>query len=248
MCAQSALPHTDRAPAGRRAEEELRARAVERLIGVRSSKVGFYAAWRQKSARLDRTIETLERISTALCATAAGPGAVCRAVVEAAAHHLSAPWAALAFADGASHGLPSVILHAERQTAALPCDRELAELAGRACLEREPVALACTGGRALIAPMPLRGELVGALAVALGESAARPDGGAPAGDGALDARAALEGSDVSIIVTLANHAGLALHNAWLLQESERQRLRSEAVSRVAARRAAELERRNLELE
>src|SRR5579875_2230055 len=233
MCAQSALPHTDRAPAGRRGEEELRARAVERLIGVRSSKVGFYAAWRQKSARLDRTIETLERISTALWATA---------------HHLSAPWAALAFADGASHGLPSVILHAERQTAALPCDRELAELAGRACLEREPVALACTGGRALIAPMPLRGELVGALAVALGESAARPDGGAPAGDGALDARAALEGSDVSIIVTLANHAGLALHNAWLLQESERQRLRSEAVSRVAARRAAELERRNLELE
>ena len=41
-------------------------------------------------------------------------------------------------------------------------------------------------------------------------------------------------SDVSILVTLANHAGVALHNASLFQENER--------------RAAELERRGSELE
>ena len=71
--------------------------ALERLIGVRSSKPSFYAAWRDKSARLDHTIETLERISSALCAAPAGPVAVCDAVVEAAAHHFDARWAAMVF-------------------------------------------------------------------------------------------------------------------------------------------------------
>ncbi|MGH2883949.1 MAG: hypothetical protein ACRDPA_14850, partial [Solirubrobacteraceae bacterium] len=70
---------------------------LERLIGVRSSKPSFYAAWRDKSARLDHTIETLERISSALCAAPAGPVAVCDAVVEAAARHFDARWAAMVF-------------------------------------------------------------------------------------------------------------------------------------------------------
>jgi hypothetical protein len=45
------------------------------------------ATWREKSARLDRTIETLERISAALYVTAERPGALCQAVVDAAGHH-----------------------------------------------------------------------------------------------------------------------------------------------------------------
>src|SRR5919197_2006838 len=86
--------------------------ALERLIGVRSSKPSFYAAWRDKSARLDHTIETLERISAALCAAPEGPGAVCDLVVEAAAHHFDAQWAAMMFfRDDAGDGVPRVIVH-----------------------------------------------------------------------------------------------------------------------------------------
>src|SRR5215469_6451780 len=92
MSVASASPPTDRHPA-------VDPPALERLIGVRSSKPSFYAAWRDKSARLDHTIETLERISAALCAAPAGPVAVCDAVVEAAAHHFDARWAAMVFSD-----------------------------------------------------------------------------------------------------------------------------------------------------
>ena len=83
MSATSAPPPTERS-AG------VDQPALEHLIGVRSSKPSFYAAWRDKSARLDHTIETLERISSALCAAPAGPVAVCDAVVEAAAYHFDA--------------------------------------------------------------------------------------------------------------------------------------------------------------
>src|ERR1700751_1856045 len=66
------------------------------------------------------------------------------------------------------------------------------------------------------APMPVKGGPGGILAVGL------PDG------------TEVAASDISILVTLANHAGVALHNASLFQENER--------------RAAELERRGSELE
>ena len=66
------------------------------------------------------------------------------------------------------------------------------------------------------APMPVQGKLAGILVVGLPDS----EEVAP--------------SDVSILVTLANHAGVALHNASLFQEN--------------GRRAAELERRGSELE
>ena len=64
--------------------------------------------------------------------------------------------------------------------------------------------------------MPVQGKLAGVLVVGL------PDG------------VEVAPSDVSILVTLANHAGVALHNASLFQENER--------------RASELERRGSELE
>jgi signal transduction histidine kinase/DNA-binding CsgD family transcriptional regulator len=71
-------------------------------------------------------------------------------------------------------------------------------------------------GVLVAAPVPVGGDPAGILAVGL------PNG--------IEVRP----GDVSILVTLANHAGVALHNASLLQESER--------------RAAELERRGSELE
>src|SRR5690349_647746 len=103
--------------------------ALERLIGVRSSKPSFYAAWRDKSARLDHTIETLERISSALCATPEGPGAVCDAVVDAAAHHFDARWAAMMLSRE----------HVVRRSAVSP--RTLARLAERALAAQRPVML-----------------------------------------------------------------------------------------------------------
>jgi signal transduction histidine kinase len=200
--------------------------ALERLIGVRSSKPSFYAAWRDKSARLDHTIETLERISSALCTAPAGPVAVCDAVLEAATHHFGARWAAMVFS--AAHpgvGTARVFVHASDgviqrwevppRTLAALTDQTLAAkgpvLADHAGLEfgGEPCVIAA-------APMPVHGKLAGILVVGLADGEA------------------VAPSDVSILVTLANHAGVALHNASLFQEN--------------GRRAAELERRGSELE
>ena len=217
-------------------------RLLERLIGIRSSKPSFYAAWREKSARLDRTIETLERISAALCATPEGPGALCEAVVEAAGHHFSARWAAMTFAAGPLvHELPAVIVHSEGRVArgwdhappVLPALTSRALASRRAVVaaaDNEPEPQAGEEGGAVAVPMPLRDELAGALAVGLPEDAEVAD------------------SDLSVLVTLANHAGTALHNAWTFQESERLRVRWEAASRTAERHAEELERRSRELE
>jgi signal transduction histidine kinase len=201
-------------------------RALERLIGVRSSKPSFYAAWRDKSARLDHTIETLERISSALCTAPAGPVAVCDAVVEAAAHHFSARWAAMVFSGDVGVGMARVFVHASQcviQRWEVP-PRMLATLTDRTLAAQRPLladhdeGLEFGGEPCVIvtAPMPVQGEPAGILAVGL------PDG------------VEVAPSDVSILVTLANHAGVALHNASLFQENER--------------RAAELERRRSELE
>jgi len=202
-------------------------RALERLIGVRSSRPNFYAAWRDKSDRLDHTIETLERISSALCAAPAGPVAVCDAVVEAAAHHFDARWAAMVFSgEHAGVGMARVFIHASHcviQRWEMP-PRMLEVLTERTLAAQRPIladhdeGLEFGGEPCVIvtAPMPVQGDPAGILAVGL------PDG------------VKVAPSDVSILVTLANHAGVALHNASLFQENER--------------RSAELERRGSELE
>jgi signal transduction histidine kinase len=219
MSAASASPPTERAGV-----DPL---ALERLIGVRSSKPSFYAAWRDKSARLDHTIETLERTSSALCAAPAGPVAVCDAVVEAAAHHFDARWAAMVFSsEDAAIGAARVFVHASSgviQRWAVP-PRMLEALTEQTLAAKGPVlaehdeGLEFGGEPCVIAaaPMPVHGKLAGILVVGL-----------PHGDEVAP-------SDVSILVTLANHAGVALHNASLFQEN--------------GRRAAELERRGSELE
>jgi signal transduction histidine kinase len=201
--------------------------ALERLIGVRSSKPSFYAAFRDKSARLDHTIETLERISSALCAAPAGPVAVCDAVVEAAARHFDARWAAMVFsAEDAGVGAARVFVHASDgviQRWEVP-PRMLAMLTDQTLAAKGPVladreeGLEFGGEPCVIvaAPMPVHGKHGGILVVGLAESVT------------------VAPSDVSILVTLANHAGVALHNASLFQEN--------------GRRSAELERRSSELE
>ncbi len=216
MSATSALPPTDRA------------QTLERLIGVRSSKPSFYAAWRDNSERLDRSIETLEHISAALCAASQGPDALCDAVVEAAAHHFAAPWAAITFA-GESEGAEPVDVIRGAGVGAAPASgaksEQLLEHAARAALDAAgPVILGLaelgeelrditSTDRLVAAPMPVSGELLGALAVGL-----RRD-------------FVVQSTDISILVTLANHAGVALHNARLFAQSERVRRRLEDAGR-----------------
>jgi len=114
-------------------------------------------------------------------------------------------------------------------------------LAARAVAARGPVMVGADEGIGwnrgdeepgdlLAVPLLLGDELAGSLSVG------------------LPADAQVEESDMSVLVTLANHAGLALHNAWTLQESERHREEAEAASRAAERHAAELERRSSQLE
>jgi len=219
MSATSASPPTDRA------------RALERLIGVRSSKPSFYAAWRENSARLDRAIETLERISTALCAASEGPGALCDAVVEAAAHHFDATWAAITFSGDGDGRAPTHVIRrgggdpppaaGSGTNDSEPLLEDVARRAldavgpvrlGPAELDAPTRDLAADGG-VLAAPMPVQGELVGVLAVGLRREAV------------------VQSTDVSILVTLANHAGVALHNARLFAQSEHVRRRLEEAGR-----------------
>jgi signal transduction histidine kinase len=205
MSATSASPPSDRN------------QTLERLIGVRSSKPSFYAAWRENSERLDRSIETLERISTALCAAPEGPGVLCDAVVEAAAHHFDAPWAALTFAGenivtpGLADPEPLLERVAERALAAQgPVRLAPGDLEG---LDDAVRQLPETGSGVVAAPMPVQGELAGVLAVGL-----RRD-------------AVVSSSDISILVTLANHAGVALHTARLFEQSQLVRRRLEEAGR-----------------
>jgi signal transduction histidine kinase len=243
MSAGSASPPTEVVGGGAATDES--ERVVKRQIRARSSKSSFYAAWREMSARLDRTIETLERISAALWVTPEGPGALCRAVVDAASHHFSARWAAMTFIDGArSRELPDVILRSADGVGSGRDDAPpgLRALTARAVAARGPVVERPDDGHAKVGsgepggavavavPMLLRDELAGALAVG------------------LPTDIQVEDSDLSVLLTLANHAELALHNAWLLQESERLRERAEAASRAAERHATELDRRSRQLE
>jgi signal transduction histidine kinase len=200
---------------------------LERFVGGSSSNPSFSVDWCDKSDRLDHTLETLARISSALSTAPADPVAVFEAVVEAAADALDARWAAMVL-SGVHDGLGIARVFVLPGQGVIERwevpPRVLSALTDRTLAARGPVvaendeSLEFGGDPCVLvtAPMPVRDEPAGILAVAL-----------PYGAGVAP-------SDVSILVTLANHAGVALHNASVLQENEH--------------RAAELERRGCELE
>lgn len=70
------------------------------LTGIRSGKPSYYPEYRHSAERLRRVIHALDRISAALVRTHEGSEALVRAVVAAAADHLSARWVAFALVDG----------------------------------------------------------------------------------------------------------------------------------------------------
>jgi signal transduction histidine kinase len=73
---------------------------LEALTGLRSGKPHYYPEYRVAAERMRRVIHALERISAALVRTMEGSEALVRAVVEAAANHLSAEWVVFALVDG----------------------------------------------------------------------------------------------------------------------------------------------------
>jgi signal transduction histidine kinase len=73
---------------------------LEALTGLRSGKPHYYPEYRTSAERLRRVIHALDRISAALVRTMEGSEALVRAVVEAAADHLSADWVVFALVDG----------------------------------------------------------------------------------------------------------------------------------------------------
>jgi len=73
---------------------------LEALTGLRSGKPHYYPEYRISAERLRRVISALERISGALVRTMEGSEALVRAVVDAAAEHLSAEWVVFALVEG----------------------------------------------------------------------------------------------------------------------------------------------------
>lgn len=73
---------------------------LEALTGLRSGKPHYYPEYRESAERMRRVIHALERISAALVRTMEGSEALVRAVVEAAANHLSAEWVVFALVEG----------------------------------------------------------------------------------------------------------------------------------------------------
>ncbi len=73
---------------------------LEALTGLRSGKPHYYPEYRTSAERLHRVILALEGISAALVRTMEGSEALVRAVVEAAADHLSAEWVVFALVEG----------------------------------------------------------------------------------------------------------------------------------------------------
>jgi signal transduction histidine kinase len=97
---------------------------LETLTGIRSGKPSFYPEYRISAERLRRVIHALDQISAALVRTVEGSDALVRAVVAAAADHLSAEWVVFALADGA---LPDA---EPRQLALGPGGVEVADAGG----------------------------------------------------------------------------------------------------------------------
>lgn len=182
---------------------------LETLTGARSSKPTFYAEWRRTSDGLNRAIEALRAISAALCTTTSGPEALCTAVVGALAQQFGAPTVSMTLVRqrGFTGELPSVV---SWPAGAVPA--ALVDLERRTCAECRPVTLPGKIG----VPIMLGSELVGTLLVGL------PDA------------SVIDDSDVSILQTVANQLAVALENACLYREANRQ--------------AAELAERNRQLE
>lgn len=188
---------------------------LESLTGLKSSRRTYYSEYRQQERRLDHAITSIADISAALCNTTSGVTTLAQAVVRVAAQHFEATWAVLTLNT-------------------IPVQRWLAQRNSDGRLIHESTHLTDTGDEMvqcvltqqtlvisdadatltlLGAPMFLRDQLVGALAVAAQKSFV-PDE-----------------RELSVLQTLANQAAVALENARLYEEVCRQKSELEAKNR-----------------
>jgi signal transduction histidine kinase len=168
--------------------------------------------------RLDRAIATIANVSRALATTTNGVEPLAQALVQVAAQHFAAEWAVLivnrrVFRYWVAHrGTAGLVTHAEDD---LPPD--LHDATRKALDLQQLVHLESKDGPTILAaPMWVSEEARGALAVV-------PESGFEVDD-----------REIMVLQTLANQAAVAIDNALLYEEAQRQR--------------RELERKNRELE
>lgn len=209
---------------------------LEALTGIRSGKPSFYPEYRHSAERLRRVIHALDKISAALVRTVDGSEALVRAVVAAAADHLSARWVVFALVDGQ---MP------DAQPRHLVLGPGGVEVADRAALPEEVrahVHAVLAGdfsdhdhhgearGRHAHVPVKLGGAVVGGFAAWTGS------------DREIDA------TDESVLRILAGQTAAALHNCALYQRGEALLRRSEQLREQASRHAEDLAERNEQLQ
>jgi signal transduction histidine kinase len=193
---------------------------LEALTGLRSGKPHYYPEYRISAERLRRVILALERISGALVRTMEGSEALVRAVVDAAAEHLSAEWVMFALVEGE---LPDV---QPRHLVRGPDDDTPEHVRHHVDQVREGLPDgehdAHESRHHLHVPIRLDGRVVGGFAVW------------------TPAEREIEDTDHSVLRILAGQTAAALQNAALLDHSARLHVRT-------ARQAADLKARNTEL-
>ncbi|GAA1678592.1 two-component system sensor histidine kinase MnoS [Fodinicola feengrottensis] len=209
------------------------------LTGIRSSKPSFYAEYRSAAEHLNRSLASMETISSALVATGRGTEDLCRAVVSATAEHLSATWVVLALADRA---LPEA---APRFLGRDPAGELFVDRGRLPAAQRDRVWQLLRHGDELrpvvedgdqitvLVPMVLEDHVQGVLAAWTFPS----NGG----------RELVDRTDLAVLSVLANQTVVSLRAADLLSHSEALRRRTERLYREAARQTAELARGNREL-
>jgi signal transduction histidine kinase len=193
---------------------------LEALTGLRSGKPHYYPEYRVSAERLRRVILALERISGALVRTMEGSEALVRAVVDAAAEHLSAEWVVFALVEGE---LPDV---QPRHLVRGPDDDTPEHVRHHVDQVREGLPdgehEAHESRHHLHVPIRLDGRVVGGFAAWTPKERE------------------IEDTDHSVLRILAGQTAAALQNAALLDHSARLHART-------ARQAADLKARNTEL-
>jgi signal transduction histidine kinase len=207
---------------------------LEQLIGVHSSKTGYYAQWRGTKRDLERALAGLRAMSDALCVTALGPVALCDAVLDAVGRLFDAQWAVLVL-TGAD--LPATVpsrftwCREPAQRAHLPAPADSAALAARITDVPQVIAVGDSTPQSTVLGVPMRldHEPVGSLLIGADHPAGR------------------DGIGMSILETAANQVVAALRNAWLLEHAEDLRRQAMAGRAEAERHAQELASRNSQL-
>lgn len=207
---------------------------LEQLIGVHSSKTGYYAQWRGTRRDLERALAGLRAMSDALCVTALGPVALCDAVLDAVGRLFDAEWAILVL-SGAD--LPATVpsrftwCREPAQRDRILSAEDSAALAARVTNVPQVIAVGDSSPQATVLGVPMRLDHrpVGALLIDADRSADR------------------DGIAMSILETAANQIVAALRNAWLLEHAEDLRRQAMAGRAEAERHAQELASRNSQL-